>query len=525
MPAERPDSPPAADAHESEEIFRRLIELSPESVCVHRDGLIRFANPACVQLLRAGRAEALVGKSILDRIHPEDRDKVLQRIRRTLDTGASAPLVEERMLRMDGSSVSIEASNVVVPFEGERSVLVVGRDITSRKQAEEQLQNVQRLKSLGVLAGGIAHDFKNLLAGIYGQVELSLGDLKEQRVSSAIERLEQVSEVFDRARHLTHQLLTFAKGGAPARRPGDLSRAVQSSVRFALSGSNVRSEVALGEALWPCSFDANQLAQVIDNLVINAKEAMPEGGLLRVKIENYEHPEEGPAPLGPGRYLRISVADEGQGIPEEILPHVFDPFFTTKPGGTGLGLATSWSIAQRHGGHIAVESTPGGGATFHLYLPSGTGTTPVERSSMPMPTSAGARILVMDDEEFIRKMLVSMLARGGYVASTAADGEEAAELVQLACLEGRPFGAALLDLTVPGGLGGREIVARLASLDPRMRIIASSGYADDPVMARPADYGFAASLAKPYHLHELLEVLAVQLAGSAGSSAVPATGA
>jgi len=494
------------ELQQSEERYRLLIEHSPEAVYVHRGGRFIFANAAGVQLMGARDAAELIDTPILDRIHPDDRPIVLERVRRSLGSAEPAPLREERFVRLDGSIVHVEVNAVAITMEGQPAMLTMVRDITERHESEERLQKVQRLESLGVLAGGIAHDFNNLLGGIYGHVELAAMDLRRGQPETAAEHLSEVQAVFSRATHLTGQLLTFARGGAPARCPGDLGETVGAAVRFALSGSNVRCVIEADEDLWGCSFDAHQISQVVDNLVINAVQAMPRGGCLRVRLDNVPVTPGAALQLPAGRYVRFTIEDEGTGIPAEILPRIFDPFFSTRAGGTGLGLATGWSIIHRHGGTIEVRSELGRGTRFQCYLPASDAPAASARPAAAPSTGRG-RVLFMDDEPYMRRVVSAMLEQSGYTITTAAEGRQAIACYRDAIEAGARYDVVIVDLTVPGGMGGAEVLRELRAVDPAVRVIASSGYAYDPIMADPAAVGFAAVLAKPYDLATLTGTL------------------
>jgi len=409
---------------------------------------------------------------------------------------------EWRSRRSDGTCFWTEVSLGSSSTGGQRYLVAAVRDITTKQAMEEVMRRAQRLEALGVLAGGIAHDFNNLLAGIFGHLELAKLALREPDVKEAIENMEAALAVSGRARALTQQLLTFAKGGAPLRKVQAVSDLVKKSVTFATTGSNCEASFTCDKTEWLCNLDENQIGQVIDNLVINAKHAMPQGGRIEVVVENT------PASAMPGHlpakdHVHVSIRDHGVGIPREHLQRIFDPFFTTKAQGSGLGLATSHSIVGKHDGHIEVESEVGVGSVFHLWLPRARG----GGTSTEEPSGEGNRgqgqVLVMDDEDFVLDVASSMLRRCGYEATSATNVEQAVDLAKIALATGRPFRAAILDITIPGGPGGKEAVGKLKALDPAIRVLASSGYSSDDVLARPQEFGFDGSLPKPYELRAL----------------------
>jgi PAS domain S-box-containing protein len=416
---------------------------------------------------------------------------------------------ECRMLTKNGEVKTCLISVRLYPEQGiiEGSMI----DITERKRAEEerlkleqQLSQAQRLESLGLLAGGIAHDFNNLMSGIYGPIELALGGSLDQESAT---NLSMALSSMGRARDLTRQLLTFAKGGAPVRSVGPLFPFVEESARFALSGGRATCTLDVAPDLWPCNFDRNQIGQVIDNLVINAQQAMPGAGAIRISARNAILRPGEAATLPAGEYVVVSIEDSGIGIPADTLARIFDPFFTTKEAGRGLGLSTCHSIMRRHDGAITAESTPGQGSTFRLYLPAAR--TPVRDIGQDKPKAmhrGEGTVLVMDDDKTVRKVLSSMLATFGYSVQTVGDGGAALELFAKQSGSGQHFRAVLLDLTVAGGMGGKEAAQILRTMDSNVPLFVTSGYAEDPVMENPAAHGFKASLRKPFAMSDLSEL-------------------
>jgi PAS domain S-box-containing protein len=376
-------------------------------------------------------------------------------------------------------------------------------DVTERRRMLEAIQRTDKLESLGMLAGGIAHDFNNLLAGLFGYVSLARNsaDAKTQGY------LEKALSVFGRAKNLAEQLLTFSAGGSPRRRIGRIGRLLGETVSFAVSGSSVHCDLAIAEDLWASSHDENQMSQVFDNLVLNARQAMSGGGTIRVAAENTVLREGEIPALTAGPYVQITIADTGPGIPLELQKRIFDPFFTTKRDGHGLGLATCYSIMRRHNGSISFVSEPGAGTTFRLLLPASTEETDRERPSPATSHEGTGAILVMDDEDFIRDIVSVMLNDMGYTVITARNGEEALAGCEDLMGRGESLRAAILDLTVRRGMGGKDTVRAMRERCPGLPIFASSGYSDDPVMSAPQQYGFSDSISKPYRMHDLADLL------------------
>jgi signal transduction histidine kinase/CheY-like chemotaxis protein len=377
--------------------------------------------------------------------------------------------------------------------------------ISEKRKIEDELLSTRQLESLGILAGGIAHDFNNLLTAILGNT--SLAKMFAAPDDKIYARLEDVERASIRAKDLTQQLLTFSKGGAPIRSVTSITNVIRESSQFALRGSKSRCELYVTDELWPVEVDEGQISQVVGNMAINADQAMPEGGVVEIRAENVNLLKGQVVTLEPGRYVRLSIKDSGIGIHSDHLGKIFTPYFTTKQTGSGLGLATSYSIVKKHGGVIIVESETGRGTTFHIYLPATEKEIPKkEASSMTRITGSG-RILVMDDEEFIRDTAREMLATVGYEVDHACDGAEAIELYINAKLAGEPYDLIIMDLTIPGGMGGLEAMQKLLDIDPDARAIVSSGYANGPVMAHFTEYGFKGVIAKPYLAEELYKAV------------------
>jgi signal transduction histidine kinase/CheY-like chemotaxis protein len=375
-------------------------------------------------------------------------------------------------------------------------------EITQREQAEEELLRARKLESLGVLAGGIAHDFNNFLTVVQGNIEVAKVHLTPG--DAAREFLDRAASACQRAKFLSSQLLTFAKGGAPVRRVASIAQLVTDAVLLARSGSSIAIELQLAESLWSAQVDSGQIGQVLHNILINAREAMSDGGTIEVRAENIAL-QNGPGEAAP--QVRVSIRDHGHGISPEVLRRIFDPYFTTKPGGSGLGLATAYAIVVKHGGHLSVESTPGAGSVFTVDLPASL-EAPLPQMPTTFPMQTGTeRLLVMDDDEALRDLSKAVLSTLGYDVQTAGDGAEAVDLYEKAKVAGKGFDAVLLDLTVTGGIGGLEAAAMLKHSDPSARLIVSSGYSDAPVMSRFAEYGFDAVILKPWTVREMSEVL------------------
>ena len=382
-------------------------------------------------------------------------------------------------------------------------------DISDQKSAEDELLKARKLESIGILAGGIAHDFNNLLMAIVGNISLAktLSDSPED----VYEYLSQAEKASKRAQHLTQQLLTFSKGGAPVKENANVFDLVKDTATFSLRGSNVSCVFDFPKDLWLANIDKGQFSQVIQNLVINADQAMPNGGTIEIKGENITISDCDPKvqkSIPEGDYVKLSIKDQGIGISEENLQNIFDPYFTTKQKGSGLGLATTYSIIKNHDGRITVESQIGVGSTFILYLPVATKkSAPVQETIQEKYISGQGRILIMDDEKMIRDVAGMMLQQIGYTVDYAKDGYEAIEKYKKAQESGNGFNAVIMDLTIPGSLGGKETIQKLLEIDSNIKAVVSSGYSNDPIMADYHKYGFTGVIRKPYKIGELRKVL------------------
>lgn len=375
-----------------------------------------------------------------------------------------------------------------------------------QKLAEQERERSEKLESISTLAGGIAHDFNNLLTGIMGNISLAMRHAEPK--SAIMDRLMEAERASERARDLTQQLLTFSREGTPKNKTISIAVLIENTATFILRGSNVKPRFSLPDELWAIKADEGQINQVITNLVLNADQAMPEGGVIEISAENAVIKQVTSLTLEPGNYIDITMEDHGIGITKHRLGRIFDPYFTTKQKGSGLGLATAYSIVKNHGGCITVESTPNAGTTFHVYLPASKKSVR-KKSALAdqLPLSGKGSVLIMDDEEMIRDMLKKSLEIAGYEAESVTHGEEAIERYVNAMDKGKPFVAVIMDLTIPGGMGGKEAVARLLQIDPEAKVIVSSGYSNNPIVSDYRDYGFKACINKPYSVRQLEKTL------------------
>ncbi len=410
--------------------------------------------------------------------------------------------------KKDGTTFTVQmAAHAVKGSDGNTICLMASCiDVSDQVRMREELQRAQKLESLSLFAAGIAHDFNNLLTGIFNGLDIMRDSLPLQ--SPAKPQFDMAMSVFERAKDLTRRLLSFTKGETSRRRRLEVEDIVRESCALSLSGSSIRHSVTVCEGPWVVEADANQLSQVFNNIVINARQAMQDQGLMEISIENRVLSADAIGGLPAGDYVSIRFQDTGPGIPENTMPHIFDPFFSTKMEGSGLGLATSYAIAKDHGGHIGASSRPGSGAVFEVWLPAlRAGQKEREKTQAPEKIGGYGRILVMDDEETIRELAEYILKKGGYEVTCAESGREALEIYRSAADEHHPFDLVILDLTVRGGMGGEETLAELQRVNPRIAAIASTGYSDEGTNSRLKEAGFLAQLPKPYRSYELLSVV------------------
>ena len=527
-------------ADEKEQLAVTLRSIGEGVITADTQGRLMLINGVAEHLTGWTQAE-VTGRStceVLRLAYTTGGEPCEDYVTRVLQTGTPVEVSKNLLLRSrDGRERLIVLTATPIRGHGGqiKGVVTIFRDSTSEQKREEELQKASRLESVALLAGGIAHDFNNILTTVLGHIALA-----KNRTVPPETVINTVEKGCLYATDLTRQLLSFAKGSVPNRRVEPISEIIQESVDFGLHGTRLRCVFDLPDDLLPVEVDRNQIHQVINNLVINAAQATRENGTLRVSAHNvsitYEQPV---ATLAPGRYVQISIQDNGSGIPPEHLSRIFDPYFTTKEAGSGLGLASAYSIIKKHDGLLQVESEVGQGTTFFIYLPAHEPRATLDLPMLTPPPTAltsitlsdtmntrkvedlppsvpGAMapdqhrekyILFMDDEEILQELVSAMLSYLGYEVVCASDGVEAIEHYQRARAAERPFSIVMVDLTVPGGMGGFETVQRLRALDPDMKAVVSSGYSNDPILANYKQHGFSGVIAKPYQMAELDKVL------------------
>lgn len=500
-------------AAEKERLTVTLRSIGDGVIATDREGLVVMVNKVGEELTGWFHEEALGHPltEVFNLCERRSRTPVVDLLDRDRRSGRVMPRQNLLLARDGRERLVADSGSPIRDMEG-RLVgwVMVFRDISEQEKLEEELLKIRKLESVGVLAGGIAHDFNNILAAILGNINLVMmaTDPADRRYY-LLTRAEKASL---RAKDLTQQLLTFSKGGEPVKRITTIAGIIEDSADFVLRGSKSKCSYILPDDLWPVEVDAGQISQVVQNIALNASQAMPDGGNIEIICANFDNCRRS-VPVVAERLLRLTISDNGGGMSPEHVARIFDPYFSTKQDGSGLGLAITHSIILKHGGHIEVESLAGQGTTFSIYLAAADQAGEGEPSTEGRAVSGSGLILVLDDEEMVREVAQEMLEHLGYEVLLAADGQEVIDLHRQCHHDGRPIDLFLLDLTISGGMGGREAMESLRMLDPQVRAVVSSGYSNDPVVANFQDYGFAEVVAKPFRIDELARVVAKVMKG------------
>lgn len=491
---------------DSEEKFKAFFDNASDGILIVDPNTRKYlaGNRKICRMLGYSAGE-LVTLGLEDTHPPHDYPHILEIFTKHC-TNEITTTYDLPFLRKDETAFPAEISTAVFTIKNKKYLMAAIRDITERKIIEAELLKTRKLESVGVLAGGIAHDFNNILTAILGNISLAMAHIKPHDPIEAL--LEQVHKASLRARDLTQQLLTFSRGGEPVKKIASIVDIITDSASFILRGSKVKCEYHFAENLWPLEIDAGQISQVIQNIIVNASHAMPSGGIIHITGENIEAKDAALFLPVASDCIRIVIQDSGIGIQQKHLEKIFDPYFSTKQMGSGLGLAITHSIVTKHGGTISAASEPGTGATFTFYLPANKNAVVPEKKKTPRkPFHGRGTILVMDDEEIVQSVAKTILTQFGYDVVLANDGEEALRVYQ-GSLQGKcPIDLIIMDLTIPGGMGGAETIAKILALDSAAKVIVSSGYSNDPVMSSYKEYGFAGVINKPFQVHELIETV------------------
>ena len=489
---------------ESEARFKDLSEASLDTIIFLEKGIITDANHKMYEMFGYNNDDEIIGRDILDFIAPDAQALSKERI----DSG-SEEKYETTGLKKDGTVFPINIYPRELNLKGKHVRISVVRDLTEQKNMEEEVMKSKNLQSVGTLAGGIAHDFNNLLMAIIGNI--ALAKIHAPKGGKTADYLTEAERMVFMGKNLTHQLLTFSHSIETVKKIVDIGPLIKETTEKMLRGSLIKLNYIIPDDLSLIEVDEDQIRQVIQNIIANAKEAMPAEGALHISCENVNITPQHKLPPAMEEYVRILIQDEGVGISEENLSKIFDPYFTTKDmgpqKGVGLGLAICYSIIKKHNGYILVDSTPGKGTTFQIYLPVyKQQVTGISEERKDTKRGRG-RVLVVDDEEMVLKIAEKLLLYMGYEVTTTQTGEEAIWLYRHAIESGEPFDAAILDLAMESGMGGPEVMEKLLVINPDIKAIISSGYLHDPVIMNYANYGFAGILTKPYDPKELDEKL------------------
>jgi PAS domain S-box-containing protein len=483
--------------------YQKALDLFPEGVVIHDyKGKIEYVNENSVKLLKAENINNVVGKSIMDIINESDKDIVINNLSKVINN-ESVPYYPIKLKCFNGDIVDTEVAFILQNFIGRKYVLAILKNLFKQKVVEKERLKIEKLESIGLLAGGIAHDFNNILTIIQGNISLTKLDIKENKYDNLYSRMKEIEKAVQQSKNLTQQLLTFSKGGDPVKEAVSIEELIKETTALALCGSNVRCEYLFSEDLYPVEIDKGQISQVINNLIINSVHAMPEGGTIKIGVENsnINNITRKMLPLKDGKYIKIFIQDEGIGIPQKYIQKIFDPYFTTKQEGSGLGLATSFSIVKKHNGYLFVESEVGYGSIFYIYLPAVFSNGVLRKAEKEVIKGKG-RILFMDDSDLIREVTGEMLNELGYDVCFAENGVQAVELYKK-----DNYDAVIMDLTIPGGAGGKWAINILKKVDPKIKAIVISGYANDHVISNYKEYGFSGYLIKPYEIEDLSKIV------------------
>ncbi len=503
-----------------EELYSILESIGEGFIATDTEGKITFINKVASEL--TGWAWRDAKNKMIDEVFVLIDDKtnepLKQSVLQALETDTAFGIISNpTILAKDGSKRVIEVSGAPI-LNDEETILgdvILFRDITNKKRMEEHLIKKQKLESLGTLAAGIAYDFNNLLSSLFGYIEMAMVfNHSKEKVSQYLSR---ALGIYEKSTGLTDQLISFSRRSIPEKKIISMEEVLEETAQFALSGSKCHYELNCPQNLWLCSVDRNQIQQVINNLLINSVQAMPDGGKITISAENVPSSS---APVWTGKtsnYVKLSVSDEGMGIPDECLNKIFDPFYTTKHQGSGLGLAIAYSIIDKHDGTIDVTSIPEERTTFEIYLPSA-GTANGNNSIEELTEEYSGKILIMDDDPMISDTVKETLEDLGYNVIVSSNGSKALLIYEEEHLKGEPFDLLILDLTVPGELGGLETLQILHQKYPDITALATSGYLDNPVLADPEKYGFFDKIEKPYHIDDFIALIHKAVTESFSSS-------
>ncbi len=492
---------------ESENLFKSVVDNSHDGIFLANSSFqVVYANKELCGILQYPHNK-IISRKFTDFIDKKDSETVMDSLKELLINDQPVHLIF-KIVRKEGELRNIKLNSSLIK-NAQGNILIIGQmlDVTEKENLEEEFLKIKKLESVGLFAGGIAHDFNNILNAILGNISLAKLSFEDKKELFIL--LEGAEKASIRAKNLTNQLLTFSKGGAPIKKSMKIENLLHEAVNLALSGSNLKCIYIIDNELWPVEVDEGQLHQVISNIVLNAKQAMPYGGNIELIADNISMERVANLPfLKKGKYVKISIRDNGLGIPDEIMNKIFDPYFTTKSVGQGLGLTSVYSIIKKHEGHITAESIQGKGTIFSIFLPASDTYDELDDVDLiSIDDDQKGIVLLMDDEESILSVTSRMLEKIGFSVVTAKNGMEAITICQKNKEANQCFDFAIFDLTIPGGIGGKEVLKDVVKIYPDIKVIVSSGYSNDPVMANFKEYGFKEVIAKPYTLNDLKRII------------------
>jgi len=487
----------------SEERFRTMAETLTEGITIIEKGEMVFVNQQLCDIFEETKEE-LMTMMPLEHAAPEERERLREIWNQAKKEKLTFKELEYKIITKNKKvKYILNRYSAIYHEDGTVSRYIVTSDITIRKKLEEEMKKSSKLESLSVFAGGIAHDFNNILMGITGSLSLIKNSPNLDEDSKDL--ISDAEEASIKAHHLTKQLLTFSHGGTPIKKVMPLDIMLMDATRFALSGTNIEYSFDISDKIWSVEIDEGQLYQVLNNILINSQQAMKNGGKIQISMENLNIEKQTELPLEPGKYIQIKIHDNGSGISKKHIPFVFDPFYTTREEGSGLGLATSYSIIKKHEGHIEIQSIKNKGTTLIIYLPASS-----EKVETPIPKNITSKeysgsILLMDDDDIVKKIAASMLQKIGFTVTVVSHGDDAIDEYKKRFNTEKAFSLCILDLTIRGGKGGEETISLLKEFDPQIRALVTSGYSDDDIMKNYNKYGFIGVAPKPYSIELLKE--------------------
>lgn len=498
-------------SQQKERLAVTLSSIGDGVIATDGQGIVTLLNDVA-QKMTGWTEEDAIGRPLPDVfriVNEKTRKPVKNPVEKVLKKGVVIGLANGTLLiSKDGrESIIADSGAPIKDVDGNIiGVVMVFRDVTQQKHWEKELQRLQRFETLELMAGGIAHDFNNILTGVLGHLSLFMYTLPDN--FTGLVHVDEAQKAVLAARQLVGQLSLMSKGGAPVRENASIMDTIESSAKISVTGSNCQLEVNIADDLWNVVCDVDQISQVFQNIAINAVQAMPTGGKITINAVNNIVSDTDGLPLPSGKYIKVSVTDQGTGIPSKYLDRLLDPYFTTKQNGSGLGLAIVYSVVNRHKGHVSIESRQGAGTTVTVWLPASVENKSGKKDNKILWAKHGGRVLVVDDDPIVREVCTKMLQHLGYEAEAAMDSESATEMVKENTENGLPFRFAIMDLTMPGDIGGKQLCKRLLKISPDLITIASSGYPDDPAMVDPEEFGFSYILKKPYTVQEIKRVMA-----------------